>query len=131
MPDEKPSEEPQADLQASAQSVPSVPPVAPLVDAHGWPARVSLIQAGITFWTLLLVSYMIWALVNQEIPTSNRDLFNIALGTVLGWTGSQVLGFYFGGSLGQSKDAGISVTASMSQRPPGVPAQSDETRRGG
>lgn len=38
-----------------------------------------------------------------DIPEKNRDLINIALGTVIGWGGS-VISFYFGDTDSSRKD---------------------------
>lgn len=49
---------------------------------------IALIALGVGVLSIILLFFI-------DVPDKNRDLINIALGTVIGWGGS-VVSFYFG-----------------------------------
>ncbi len=48
-------------------------------------------------------TYLAFAAI-VEMPDKNRDLINVALGAILGWSGT-VVAFYFGSSDKQKKES--------------------------
>lgn len=52
---------------------------------------------------LLFALFLLVGLFFFDIPAENKDLVNILLGSVVGWTGS-IVAFYFGSTDRNNKD---------------------------
>lgn len=65
--------------------------------------RLPNIKILISSVVLLFALFLLVGLFFFDIPTENKDLVNILLGSVVGWTGS-IVAFYFGSTDRNNKD---------------------------
>ncbi|EHU2724861.1 hypothetical protein ACRXVG_003794 [Acinetobacter baumannii] len=58
----------------------------------------------LAFAAIAISFFCVIGLFFIEMPEKNRDLINVALGAILGWSGT-VVAFYFGSSDKQKKES--------------------------
>ncbi|MBP0492089.1 hypothetical protein [Roseomonas indoligenes] len=78
--------------------------LAPAADPVVPPGRPGIGQLIVTVVSPLLLILMLVALIFIQIPPENRDMFNIALGAVIGWN-TAVVGYHIGSSAGSAARA--------------------------